>query len=252
MFDLEIGFDKPWYLALLALLPLLWLFSFKSLAGLGNVRRLLALGFRTLVLVLIVMCLAEVQLRKTSEKLTVIYVLDQSESIPLEKRQEMLQYVIDEVDRHRNRDRADRAGVIVFGRNANIEIPPFDDDIAVLGGIDSYLNLNTDATNLEAALKLAQASFTEDSAKRIVLVTDGNENIGDARTIASTLADDGIGIDVVPVKLTARAEVAVEKVTLPPDIRKGQPVETRVILNNYADYTIPGKLRVTRRVGSQE
>ena len=64
MFDLknlEIGFDKPWYLALLALLPVLWLLSFRSLAGLGNVRRMFALGFRTLVLVLIVMCLAEVQ-----------------------------------------------------------------------------------------------------------------------------------------------------------------------------------------------
>lgn len=252
MLGLEIGFDKPWYLALLALLPVLWLMSFRSLAGLGSLRRLFALGFRTLVLTLIVMCLAEVQLRKTSEKLTVIYLLDQSESIPLEKRQEVLQYVIEDVSEHRRADREDRAGVIVFGRNANIEIPPFDDDIAILGGLDSYINLNTDATNLEAALKLAQASFTEDSAKRIVVVTDGNENVGDARTIAAMLADDGIGIDVAPIKLTARAEVAVEKVTLPPDIRKGQPVETRVIVNNYADHTIPGKLRVTRRVGSQE
>jgi uncharacterized membrane protein/Mg-chelatase subunit ChlD len=252
MFGLEIGFDKPLYLGLLALVPLLWLVSFKSLAGLGNGRRLFALGFRTTVLVLIVMCLAEVQLRKTSEKLTVIYLLDQSESIPIEKRQEMLQFVVEEVGTHRRADREDRAGVIVFGRNANIEIPPFDDDIAILGSVDSYINLNTDATNLAAALKLAQASFTEDSAKRIVVVTDGNENIGDARTIASMLADDGIGIDVAPIKLTARAEVAVEKVTLPPNIRKGQPVETRVIVNNYADYTIPGKLRVTRRVGAQE
>ena len=252
MFGLEIGFDKPWYLAVLALLPVLWLMSFRSLAGLGNVRRLLALSLRTVVLVLIVMCLAEVQLRKTSEKLTVIYLLDQSESIPLAKRQEILLYVIEDVSAHRRPDREDRAGVIVFGRNANIEIPPFDDNIAILGGLDSYIDLNTDATNLEAALKLAQASFTEDSAKRIVVVTDGNENIGDARTIASMLADDGIGIDVAPIRLTARAEVAVEKVTLPPDIRKGQPVETRVIVNNYAERMIPGKLRVTRRVGSQE
>ena len=170
MFDLELGFDRPLYLALLAMLPVLWVMSFRSLAGLGNVRRLFALGFRTLVLVLIVMCLAEVQLRKTSEKLTVIYLLDQSESIPLEKRQEMLQYVIDEVDANRDRVREDRAGVIVFGRNANIEIPPFDDSIPILGGIESYIGLNTDATNLEAALKLAQASFTEDSAKRVVVV----------------------------------------------------------------------------------
>ncbi|MBP89628.1 MAG: hypothetical protein CMJ64_23440 [Planctomycetaceae bacterium] len=252
MRGLEIGFDAPWYLLLLLLLPVLWLFSYKSLAGLGNFRRFCALAFRTIVLVLIVMCLAEVQLRKTSNKLTVIYLLDQSESIPLDKREAMLHYVIADVDKHRRAEREDRAGVIVFGRNATIEIPPFDDDITILGGIDSYLNLLTDSTNLEAAFKSAQALFTEDSAKRIVVVTDGNENIGDARTIGAMLADDGIGIDVVPVKLTSRSEVAVEKVTLPPDIRRGQPVETRVIVNNYSDHSIPGKLRVTRRVGAQE
>jgi uncharacterized membrane protein len=248
-----LGFDVPFaqvalmFGLLLVLLIVLWVMSFRSLAGLGNFRRLFALGFRTLVLILIVMCLAEVQFRKTSEKVTVIYLLDQSESIPLEKRQAMLQYVIEEVSEHRRADRNDRAGAIVFGRNANIEIPPFDDDIQVLGSVDSYVGLNTDATNLEAALKLAQASFTEDTAKRIVIVTDGNENLGDARTIAATLVDDGIGIDVAPIRLTARSEVAVEKVTLPPDIRRGQPVEARVIVNNYAEHNIAGKLRVTRR-----
>ena len=252
LFNLELGFDKPWYLPLLFLVPALWIFSFKSLAGLGSYRRFCALAFRTVVLLLIVMCLAEVQLKKTSNKVTVIYLLDQSESIPLETREAMLHFVIDSVDEHRRGDRGDRAGVIVFGRNANIEIPPFDDGIAVLNDVDSYINLRTDATNLEGAFKLAQSSFTEDSAKRIVLVTDGNENIGDVQTIGAVLADDGIGIDVVPIKLSARSEVAVEKVTLPPNVRKGQAVETRVIVNNYATHNIPGKLRVTRRVGTQE
>ena len=67
--------------------------------------------------------------------------------------------------------------------------------------LESLFELRTDATNIASALKLAQASFPEDSAKRIVIVTDGNENLGDARTVARTLADDGIGIDVVPIEL---------------------------------------------------
>ena len=146
MTSFEVGFDQPAYLLLLALLPLLWLLSFRSLAGLGNVRRFLALGLRSLVLVMIVLALAEVQLLQTSNKVTVIYLLDQSESIPLEKRQAMLDYVVRDVERHRDAAREDLAGVIVSGRNATIEIPPFDDDIAVLGGIESYVSLRTDAT----------------------------------------------------------------------------------------------------------
>ena len=72
-----------------------------------------------------------------------------------------------------------------------------------------------DATNLEAALKLGLAAFPEHSAKRLVVVTDGNENLGDSRTMAQVAAARGVGIDVVPVILQARAEVAVEKMTLP-------------------------------------
>ncbi len=256
MFGLEFGFDKPWYLALLLLLPLLWFYSFHSLAGLGKLRRFLALSLRTLVFAAIVLALAEVQWRQTSERLTVMYLLDQSQSIPTAQRQSMMKYVISEVAKHRDNDRQDRAGVIVFGRDATIEIPPFDADLPSIGNIESYMELRTDATNLAAAMKLAEATFPEDSAKRVVIVTDGNENQGDARTVAQALADNGVGIDVVPVSMTARAEIAVEKVTLPTDIRKGQPIEARVVVNNYTQPTaennggkIAGKLKVLRESG---
>jgi uncharacterized membrane protein len=164
----------------------------------------------------------------------------------------MLDYTVEAVAKHRKDERQDRAGVIVFGRNANIEVPPFDDDILVLEGVDSYVALRTDATNLEGALKLAKASFPADSSKRIVVVSDGNENLGDARSLAASLADDGIGLDVVPIPLESRAEVAVEKVALPADIRRGQPMETRVVLNNYSQRRIPGRLKITRRLFQQE
>ena len=147
------------------------------------------------------LALAEIQLLQTSDKVTVIYLLDQSESIPLVKRQAMLEYTIQAVARHRDPQREDRAGVILFGRTASMEVPPFDEDILVLEGVESYVNLRSDATNLESALKLAKASFPEDAAKRIVIVSDGNENLGSARAAAPSLAEDGIGLDVVPVRL---------------------------------------------------
>jgi hypothetical protein len=47
-------FNSPWYLLLLLLLPPMWWFSFRSLSGLGRWRRMMALAFRTLVLLLLV------------------------------------------------------------------------------------------------------------------------------------------------------------------------------------------------------
>ena len=262
--NLKIAFDQPWWLLLLVLVPVLWVFSFKSLSGLGPYRRLFALFFRTVVFTLLVLALAGIQLQKISDRVTVIYLLDQSESIPKLTREAMLEYVMKDIETHRHKGDLqsaanDKAGVIIFGREATIEYPPFADEIRAVGNLESLFDLRTDATNIASALKLAQASFPEDSAKRIVVVTDGNENLGDARTVARTLADAGIGIDVVPIQLDSQAEVAVEKIALPPDIRRGQPIEARVVLENYTKPSkenptgeVKGRLRVTRRYGNQD
>jgi uncharacterized membrane protein/Mg-chelatase subunit ChlD len=255
MFSLRLGFDHPSYLWFLIALPILWWVGFKSLRVLGPVRRWFSLFFRTVVWTAIVFALAGVQLVWVSDKVTVMYLLDQSESIPLAKRQVMLDYVIANVRRHRDRAREDRAGIVVFGRDASIEIPPFDDDIPELRRLES-LRGRSDATNLESALNLAQASMPEDTARRIVIVTDGNENVGQARKLVARVAASGIGIDVVPVILNAASEVLVEKIDLPSNIRKGQPFEARVVLNNYTNDTsvgpVKGKLRVTQKVGGEE
>jgi uncharacterized membrane protein/Mg-chelatase subunit ChlD len=258
MSGIDIIFARPWYLTLLGLLPLLWLFSFRSLSGLGKYRRLFALAFRTFVFTLLVLALSEAQMLRISDKVTVTYLLDQSESIPASQRRVMLDYVRQAVAEHRDADRGDCAGVIVFAHDAVVEVPPFDDDIPFLN-LESTMGLRTDATNLEAALKMAQATFPEDSAKRIVIVSDGNENLGEASGVARSLAEQGIGIDVVPVELAARGEVQVEKLVLPSDIRRGQPIEARVVVNNFGTPAaagdqppVSGKLKLLRQSGKQE
>lgn len=251
MFGFDTLFDSPWYLLLLVLLPVLWLFSFQSLSGLGPCRRWFALGFRTVVLVLLILSLAEMQSIRKNDKLTVIYLLDQSHSIPIEQRQAMLTYVEEEVRRHRNDRREDMAGVIAFGRDAAIEVPPFDDELATTGRIESLLELRQDATNLEGAMKLALSTFPENSAKRVVIVTDGNENVGNAQEMADVLVERDVSIYIVPVHIERSGEVAVEKVAIPSDVRKGQPFNVRVVLSNQSETMVRGKLMLYRKRGQR-
>ena len=98
--------------------------------------------------------------------------------------------------------RGDKASVIVFGRQAVVEEPPLQDDVLITGDLGTLDALRDDATNLMAAMEIAKGLFPEDSAKRIVVITDGNENIGNARAMAQLLARDGIGVDVHPVGLS--------------------------------------------------
>ncbi len=255
MGNIRFSFEYPWLLLLLAILPLIWMASFRSMAGLGPGRRFAALTFRSVVMLVIIFAIAGIQWVWISDKLTVIYLLDQSDSIARAKRDVMLEYAIKSVRTHRQSERNDRSGLIVFGREAAIEFPPYEDNLPDVQGVESYLG-RTDATNLESALKLAQASFPEDSAKRVVIITDGIETIGSAQAVAKSMSEAGIGIDVVPINLTAKSEILVEKVDLPTNIRQGQPFESRIVVNRYQEQgsnePIPGRLRLLRSSGPRE
>lgn len=241
MFDYHISFNSPWFLLLLLLLPLVWMMSFKGLSALGRVRRWVVLGLRTVVMLLLILTLAEVQWVRTSDRLTVVYLLDQSLSIPAEHKRAMIEYVNASILEHR--EKKDRAGVIVFGRDAAIEIPPFDDSVQIPPAIESMLD--PEHTNLSGAMRLAQASFPEDAAKRIVIVSDGNENLGDALKQARAVSGSGIGIDVVPVHYESRSEVSVQRLSIPSDVRRGQPFNMKVVVNNSSKPR-PGETGVIR------
>jgi uncharacterized membrane protein/Mg-chelatase subunit ChlD len=249
-------FNSPWYLLLLLLLPPMWWFSYRSLSGLGQWRRLFALALRTIVLVLIVGALAEMQYQRTSDRLTVIYLLDQSLSIPEERRAAMIRYTNASIQAQRKDEKKDRAGVIVFGKNAEVELPPVEFNIELVPRIESLLD--PEFSNLAGAMQRAMSMFPHDAAKRIVLVTDGNQNIGDALEQARAIADAGVSIDVLPVPLERRSEVAVEKVALPVDVRRDQPFELRVVLNHAVpegappNQTVSGRVRVVRKAGDRE
>ena len=244
----EVSFESPWYLALLAVVPVVWWFSFRGLAALGLARRITSLGLRSLVLLLFILALAETQIVRTNDRLTVIYLLDQSESIPGPRREAMVEYVNAAILEHREQE--DRVGVIVFGRDAAIEVPPFDEDV-LIADIESQFDPNY--TDMARAMRLAQASFPEDASKRVVLISDGNENLGDAVEQAEGITGSGVGIDVMPVRYEKRGEVIVERVSVPSTIREGQPFDLRVVLTNTKQATggdsgaVRGRLTIRRR-----
>jgi Mg-chelatase subunit ChlD len=250
----SLAFDRPAYLALLALLPVLWWLGYRSLAGMGRWRRMMALALRSAVLIGIVLALADVQYRKRNDHLTVVYVLDQSLSIPGETRQAMLDYVSRSVSESADRKLDDRYAVVTFGRDAAVEVPPVAATLAVPPRLET--TLDPEYSDLAAAIERAQSLFPADAAKRIVLVTDGNENRGNAYREARAAADSGVSIDVLPITLAPRVETAVEKIDVPAGVRRGQPFDVRVVLSNDSPNPnappVPGTLKLILKAGERE
>src|SRR4051794_6985024 len=224
--NLSITVGNPWWLVLLPLiLPPLVLVSFRSLAGLGTFRRLLAIGLRGTVVTLIVLALAELQTVRRSDRLTTMFLVDISQSVPRESQGPMLEYVT-AASKKRRKD--DLAGAIVFGRDPRIEAPPAPTELNLMQGIES--TIDPEYTDLEGAIKLALATFPEDTARRIVLLSDSNQNRGNVVEQAIAAGTLGVEIDVLPVEYFYDREVLVEKVSIPADVKKGETVNINVVV----------------------
>ncbi len=197
----------------------------RSLAGLGGFRRRWRSRLRTAVIVLVVLALAELQTVRTSDDLTTIFLLDRSQSIPQQWQGRMLQY-INAANRTQKRP-DDLSGVVVFGADARVESPPTRNP----GPMATIENpVNGENTDLAAAIKLALASFPEDTARRLVILSDGNENRGEAIEQAIAAKGLDVQIDVLPIEYRYDQEVLVEKVSVPPDVKQGETVNINVVI----------------------
>jgi uncharacterized membrane protein len=254
---LSLEATKPWWFLLLLVLPLIVLFSRRSLAGLGPVRKWLAIGLRCLLLFFLVMALAEVRLRHQNENVATIFVVDRSLSIPedfgaeknpevrVDRRSERIEHFINDSVRLRGgQHRNDRAGLILFGRRPRLELPPSNAPLVNFSFKEAASSIDGYYTDIAAAIKLALASFPEGTAKRIVLLSDGNENLGNAEEQARIARLNGAQIDVVPLAAGYHNEneVLVQGVETSSKTEQGTRLLIRVLVRSYNPGTVFGTL----------
>ncbi len=243
----SVDFDAPRYLLFLFLLPLFWFVGQRSLQSLNTWRRSCALGLRLAVATLLILALAEPHWLTLMRRLSVMFVVDASNSVRRDELDSAVQYV-NTAEKQRDTTRGDRAGVVVFGRSPAVEVPP----IANPWQLPRIETPNDPQfTNLESALQLAEATLPSDSGRRVVIVSDGNENVGQALPQATKMLAAGIGFDCVPISYERRGEVAVDKVVAPSEVHRRTPFSVNIVLDNLSDHAVPGKLHVTRGLSGE-
>jgi uncharacterized membrane protein len=251
---------QPWWLLLLGFVPLIIFWSYRSLAGLGPVRRWLAIGLRCAIVILLAMALAEVRIRHHNENITVFFVVDRSFSIPeeydsepspeatrIDRRWDRVEKFINETVRQRGSNhKFDRAGLILFGRRPRLELPASNAPSFNFRFKDAATSVDGYYTDIAAAIKLALASFPEGTGKRIVLISDGNENLGNAEEQARIAERNGAQIDVVPLAAGYKSEneVLVQSVEAPSRTEQGSRLPIRVLLRSYHPRPVYGTLRL--------
>jgi uncharacterized membrane protein/Mg-chelatase subunit ChlD len=223
---MNVHFANPWALALIPVgLFIVWRLHRSSLAGPNRGWRRTYLFLRCLVVTLLSLALSDPQARREGDTRAVIAVVDRSRSMPADLREQAEQWLRTKSETLTTRD---KFGVVLFGGDTSIEFLP---DSAPPDRPFSSI-VDTDGTDIAAALRVAASAFPKGAAKRILLVSDGNETKGEAEKAARDLKDRGIRIDVLPVRYSHDSEVSVEQVTVPTRTDENKPVEVRVVIKS--------------------
>lgn len=215
---MNINFLEPEYLFLIVALPLFY-FLYRS-------AKKIFLSLRFLTLLLIILSLAGLSYSRYLEQVNLIFLLDVSDSVGLKNRQ-MALAVIEEILKEKKT--GDRAGLVVFGAEASVDTAPGSNITA----FDITSEVGSEATDIGGAIQLALAAFPERGINRILLLSDGNENLGNALDMAANAGALGVEINVLPlIPESSKKEVYLKKISAPESIKTGQNHEISVIIGS--------------------
>ncbi len=222
-------FDHPLSLLLLLLLPALWVWM---RATPGASRACMAL--KCAVFATLVIALAGPSALLRVKKLAITLVMDTSASMPrqsIERGEAMLRDLVAE------KSGADLRLITFAGSSRLLPVATKAERVAIPQRTDAN---DAMATDLEGALQLALNTFPAQGARRILLVSDGNETQGNALSEALRARERGVSVFTVPSGGTAPLPVTVESFASPQEVFSGE----HFTLSLHVDSARPLSVRV--------
>ena len=221
---MSIEFARWWPILGLVAVPFIWRLSQHSTLGSSPRHRAVSAVLRIAVVVLLVSALLEPVWHRSGKWMSVVYALDVSSSID----PAFVGTAIDWIASTNNQGDPAHAAFIAFGGSARA--------VATAEGIRSVevsadganRSINQSVTNLEAAVARAFRSFDPRYLKRLVLITDGNENAGNVSRVLGEAQENEVRVFTLPATVRGEGDSWVEAIDLPDEIREQEPVTATV------------------------
>lgn len=217
-------------------------------------QRWLILGCRLLLFALVISALAGAAWSQPITRQAVVFVGDISASTTPQRA--FIEQWINSALKHRRPD--DQVGIVAVGRNALVE-----------QSVQSQINFShfestpdTNYTDLAAGLRLAAAILPTNSERRIVLLTDGQQNLEDALQEAQLLQQEGIRLDIVPLPSASGPDARINGLNAPENLHTNERfvlrtqlysnVAEQATLRLYLDQTLVAQQKIHLVIGQQE
>jgi Mg-chelatase subunit ChlD len=226
---MTVDFERPLLLVLLPLcVGLVYVLWRTSRTYMPPVRRRVSLVLRVLVTALLCLVLASPTVQLRADQLAVAILLDRSDSVTPAARDEQDQWLARAMA---TKSPNDQVAVISFGQDATVERALSDDQhvprlAPATGGT---------RTNIAAAIRAGVAALPPSSARRLVLLSDGRENLDHAEPAAALADAANVQLMAVPVAEGDGPEVLVRQLDAPSQLREGE----RFSVTAQLDSTVP-------------
>lgn len=236
---MDIGFEHPGLLKLLLVIPVFWGISVLAFKRLPFWRLIVSNFFRGLVLASLIFCLAGLnRIEKQPGESSLVFCVDVSDSISPENKA----WIMDSITTiEKGLDEEVKRGLVVFGKDAQVMAP--------LGKRLGLENLrwavDTSRSNIAGGLLTSLSIFPKDSKKKILLFTDGNENLGSGLQAAVILEKQGVEVNVMELPPPPEVkEVYVKNLVVPGEIAQGEAFEARLTVENKGSSPTSGRLHL--------
>lgn len=239
-----VQFDHPWVLLLLLPLAVGAFYAYRTDFRLKGGRRKWAVGLRTTIIALLVLVLAGFHTFTLVKDKEIIFLADRSASM---MDQDPVWDWINRAGAEKGPD--DRVGTVAVGLDAAVEKNL---DTAPVSGGRSEAAVNSGFTNLAGGLQLAGSQFGGGENRRIVLISDGENNVGNVLTEAAMLKERGIAVDVLKAVPPELNDAAVEAFHVPEKLYRAEAFAFEVLIRST--FAGAGELRLyedNREIGRQ-
>lgn len=181
----------------------------KKLKGIARRDKFVLIN-RILILILIIVGISDITINFRGKNIETVFLLDVSDSMSNFK-YEGLKFIDNSLKEKPNHN---KCGVILFGDNASVD--KFMDNNKEYSEIKS--SPISISTNIEEAINTSFSLFNKGSSKRIVLITDGEENKGDMLKSINLLRKENVDLKVYKVDNALGDEVYIDEVNVPDNI----------------------------------
>ncbi len=242
---MDYEFTHPEFLKLFYITPIFLLLAIKGIKKLALWRIGLSTLFRCIAFSMIVLALAGLShVEKKSREVNIIYLVDVSDSIDVKGKEWMESYLKDLESKF---DKKIKRKLNIFAINSKEILET--ESISIIDNInfkENFSEINPERTNIETAIISVLGKFPKESKKRIVLLTDGNENVGETLKSAVMARNENVEIFTVnPPKTIFENNITLKKVIIPSEIPVGKTAEIKIVVDNKSDSFVNGQVHLT-------